>query len=192
MRYLVREVAIATAVGVGGAFAAVTVAIASAGVMFAATSTETHPAPGVTVYSSPWGGTVASCDTDEQCTQWAAQQEQFTPSPGFLRVADQAITGEANRHDADEAYCDSAAEHNYVTGIIDPVAERRCAALAIEDRLQAGGQVLEDWTWPGAPAIVTEHNDELIAEYQANVAAAPDAADVDEFLGWIADGGRLV
>jgi hypothetical protein len=46
--------------------------------------------------------------------------------------------------------------------------DQTVAAQYIRDRFVLGQQILEDWTWPGMPAIVGTYNDALLALYEVD------------------------
>lgn len=76
------------------------------------------------------------------------------------------------------AFCDAAAERDYVTGVHDHAADLRCGAQMIADRLDSGQSIFEDWTWMGMPPVVGDVNDELLDQWEA--AGRPDPS------GWLA------
>jgi hypothetical protein len=78
------------------------------------------------------------------------------------------------------------------------VPERTQAAQAILARIESGGQIFEDWSWVGAPAIVGLHNDALINLFEQETGDYDFAADLasGQITTWlreyIADNGGAV
>jgi hypothetical protein len=72
--------------------------------------------------------------------------------------------------------------------IVTNPPERTLAADAIRDRFNSGELIYEDWTWPGCPQIVNDHNDYLLDQYYG--AGAPSPPE-DWLTEYIANNGPL-
>jgi hypothetical protein len=66
-------------------------------------------------------------------------------------------------------------------------ADKVRAAGLIADRLHAGLEILEDWTWSGVPAVVALYNDPLLQEAQAAGLSGDNWMFGAEALAWLDD-----
>lgn len=83
---------------------------------------------------------------------------------------------------SNEAIKDDSGAITTTTTVTGPVPEATQAAQLIRDRMQAGLEIFEDWSWSGMPAIVGKYNDSLNNTYTSS---GRSLADIPESIIWL-------
>lgn len=90
----------------------------------------------------------------------------LSTSVPLTAVANAAPTAQAQPQATYADPCNWVGQDCYsaVTGIN---LTRELAATLIADRMRSGQSIYEDWTWQGAPEVVSQWHDDLIDRYQS-------------------------